>query len=104
MAYAVTRFSNGIVLESPERFLKKVLEGRGHCRRLSPASGELQTDGRRLVTPSPGPPRLKKTPERSTLSPKGERAIKKGERAALPQEPKGLAYQNPRSIQRANQP
>jgi hypothetical protein len=26
MAYAVTRFPNGIVLESPERFLEKVLD------------------------------------------------------------------------------
>jgi hypothetical protein len=28
----------------------------------------------RLLTPSPGPRRLKKTPARATLSPKGERA------------------------------
>ena len=61
--YTVTRFPNGIVLEAPELFLEKVLDVlRGHCRMLSPASCELQRDGRRLVTPSPGPPRLKKTP------------------------------------------
>jgi hypothetical protein len=40
----------------------------------SAASCELRTEGRRHGTPSPGPPRLKKTPVRSTLSPKGERA------------------------------
>jgi hypothetical protein len=35
---------------------------------------ELQRHVERLETPSPGPPRLEKTPVRSTLSPKGERA------------------------------
>jgi hypothetical protein len=35
---------------------------------------QLQRHVERLETPSPGPPRLEKTPVRSTLSPKGERA------------------------------
>jgi hypothetical protein len=36
-----------------------------------------QTDGIKLATPSPGSPRLKKTPVRPTLSPKGERSCGK---------------------------
>jgi hypothetical protein len=34
----------------------------------------MQKEGRKLATPSPVPSRLKKTPGRATLSPKGERA------------------------------
>ena len=35
---------------------------RGRCPTLSAAGCELQTGRLRLATPSPGPPRLKKTP------------------------------------------
>jgi hypothetical protein len=38
------------------------------------AAFAVQADMKRSVTPSPGPPRLMKTPVRSTLSRKGERA------------------------------
>gem|GEM_PF-1002175 len=38
---------------------------------LSAASCDLQTDGRRLVTPSPGPRRLVKTPAAAHPLPQG---------------------------------